>query len=55
MAITAANRVKTTVANKENLFLIPGRVWPLAGAVGFAGNHMLVSFKGNCIRGARLS
>src|ERR1700686_5302917 len=53
MAIIAAKGASTAVAKKENLFVIPSRVYPLAGVVGFADKHTLASFKGNCIRGAR--
>jgi hypothetical protein len=53
MAITAANGINTTAARKENLFVIPGSVWPFAGVTGLAGGCILMSFKGMRIRGAR--
>src|ERR1700722_4343942 len=55
MAITAANGINATAARKENLFVIPGSVWPFAGVTGLAGGCILVSFKGMRIRGARFS
>ena len=52
MAITAANGINATAARKENLFVIPGSVWPFAGVTGLAGGCILMSFKGMRIRDA---